>query len=41
MNAIAGLLKERDQFSAAVEYYEAILKYDENNGEVYANLGMF
>lgn len=39
MMAIANMLKERDQYPPAIEYYRNITKYDEGNGEVWANLG--
>jgi glucose repression mediator protein len=39
MMAIANMLKERDQYGPAIEYYRNITKFEEGNGDVWANLG--
>jgi general transcriptional corepressor CYC8 len=39
LNAIANILKDRDQYGPAIEYYRQSTKFEENNGEVWANLG--
>lgn len=39
MMAISSILRSKDQFPAAVEYLRQILKVDQNNGEVWGNLG--
>ncbi len=39
MNAISLILRQREEFSKAVEYLQAILKLDPNNGEVWGSLG--
>lgn len=40
MNAISLILRTREDFHKAVEYLQAILKIDANNGEVWGSLGM-
>lgn len=40
MNAISLILRTREDFHKAVEYLQAILKIDGNNGEVWGSLGM-
>ncbi len=40
MNAISLILRTREDFHKAVEYLQAILKIDSNNGEVWGSLGM-
>ena len=37
--AIADILKDRDQYGPAIDYYQQSTRLDENNGEVWANLG--
>ncbi|KAI1083730.1 hypothetical protein F5B20DRAFT_525194 [Whalleya microplaca] len=39
MNAISLILRTREDFHKAVEYLQAILKIDQNNGEVWGSLG--
>ncbi|CAK7272033.1 glucose repression mediator protein [Sporothrix epigloea] len=39
MNAISLILRSRDDFPKAIEYLQAILKLDQNNGEVWGSLG--
>ena len=39
MNAISCILRTKEQFPRAVEYLKAILKLDNNNGEVWGSLG--
>ncbi|KAI2611084.1 TPR-like protein [Hypoxylon fragiforme] len=39
MNAISLILRTREDFHKAVEYLQAILKIDSNNGEVWGSLG--
>ncbi len=39
MNAISLILRTREEFPKAVEYLQAILKIDGNNGEVWGSLG--
>ncbi|KAI1269622.1 hypothetical protein F5Y18DRAFT_370800 [Xylariaceae sp. FL1019] len=39
MNAISLILRTREKFGEAVEYLQAILKIDANNGEVWGSLG--
>ncbi|KAI1804533.1 TPR-like protein [Daldinia bambusicola] len=39
MNAISLILRTREDFHKAVEYLQAILKIDANNGEVWGSLG--
>lgn len=39
MNQISAILRTREQFAKAVEYLQAILKIDNNNGEVWGSLG--
>jgi glucose repression mediator protein len=41
LNSIANILKDRDQYAPAIEYYRQITKFDEGNGEVWANLGKY
>lgn len=41
MNAISLILRTREDFHKAVEYLQAILKIDANNGEVWGSLGIF
>ncbi len=41
MNAISLILRTREEFAKAVEYLQAILKLDQNNGEVWGSLGAF
>lgn len=41
MNAISLILRTREDFHKAIEYLQAILKIDANNGEVWGSLGMF
>lgn len=41
MNAISLILRTREDFHKAVEYLQAILKLDANNGEVWGSLGKF
>jgi glucose repression mediator protein len=38
--AIADILKDRDQYGPAIDYYQQSTRLDENNGEVWANLGI-
>ena len=40
MNAISCILRTKENFPRAVEYLQAILKLDSNNGEVWGSLGM-
>jgi predicted Zn-dependent protease len=40
MLAISHILRNRDQFSNAIEYLKHITKIDERNGEVWGALGM-
>lgn len=39
MNAISLILRTREDFHKAIEYLQAILKIDANNGEVWGSLG--
>lgn len=39
MNSISLILRTREEFHKAVEYLQAILKIDPNNGEVWGSLG--
>ena len=39
MNAIGMLLKGREQFDKALEYFRTIVQLDQNNGEAWGNLG--
>ena len=39
MNAISCILRTKENFPKAVEYLQAILKLDPNNGEVWGSLG--
>ncbi|KAG6077239.1 hypothetical protein E4U33_001401, partial [Claviceps sp. LM78 group G4] len=39
MNAIGMLLKGREAFDKALEYFRAIVQIDQNNGEAWGNLG--
>ena len=39
MNQISAILRTREQFPKAIEYLQAILKIDNNNGEVWGSLG--
>jgi tetratricopeptide (TPR) repeat protein len=40
MESISHILRTREQFPKAVEYLQAILNIDANNGEVWGSLGM-
>lgn len=40
MNAISCILRTKENFPKAVEFLQAILKLDANNGEVWGSLGM-
>jgi tetratricopeptide (TPR) repeat protein len=39
MNAIGLLLKTREAFDKALEFFRAIVQLDQNNGEAWGNLG--
>lgn len=39
MNAISCILRTKENFPHAIEYLQAILKLDQNNGEVWGSLG--
>lgn len=39
MNAISLILRTREEFGKAIDYLQAILKIDGNNGEVWGSLG--
>lgn len=39
MNAISCILRTKENFPRAVEYLQAILKLESNNGEVWGSLG--
>lgn len=39
MNAISSILRAQEQFAKAVEYLQNILKFDQNNGDVWGSLG--
>ena len=41
MNAISLILRTKEEFAKAVEYLQAILKLDQNNGEVWGSLGKY
>ena len=41
MNAIGMLLKGREAFDKALEFFRAIVQLEQNNGEAWGNLGMF
>lgn len=41
MNAISCILRTKENFPKAVEYLQAILKLDANNGEVWGSLGTY
>lgn len=41
MNAISSILRTQEQFPKAVEYLQAIIKIDANNGDVWGSLGRF
>jgi glucose repression mediator protein len=41
LQAVANILRSRDQFANAIEYLKAVVKFDDRNGEVWATLGMF
>jgi tetratricopeptide (TPR) repeat protein len=40
MNAIGMLLKGREAFDKALEFFRAIVQAEPNNGEAWGNLGM-
>ena len=40
MNAIGLLLKGREAFDKALDFFRAIVQLDQNNGEAWGNLGM-
>lgn len=40
MNAIGLLLKGREAFDKALEFFRAIVQIESNNGEAWGNLGM-
>ena len=40
MNAISCILRTKENFPRAVEYLQAIVKLDANNGEVWGSLGI-
>ena len=40
MNAISCILRTKENFPKAVEYLQAIVKLEANNGEVWGSLGM-
>ena len=40
MNAISCILRTKENFPRAVEYLQAIVKLESNNGEVWGSLGM-
>lgn len=40
MVAISCILRSKDQFPAAVEYLQSILRIDSSNGETWSSLGM-
>lgn len=40
MLAISCILRAKDSFPAAIEYLKHIIRIENNNGEVYASLGM-
>jgi len=40
MNSISLILRTREEFPKAVEYLNAIIKLDANNGEAWGSLGM-
>ena len=39
MNALGMLLKGREAFDKALEYFRAIVQIEQNNGEAWGNLG--
>ena len=39
LNAISCILRTKENFPRAIEYLQAILKIDGNNGEVWGSLG--
>lgn len=39
MNAVSCILRTKENFPRAVEYLQAIVKLDSNNGEVWGSLG--
>lgn len=39
MNAIGMLLKGREAFDKALEFFRAIVQLEQNNGEAWGNLG--
>lgn len=39
MNAIGSLLKGREIFDKALDFFRAIVQLDANNGEAWGNLG--
>lgn len=41
MNQISAILRTKENFPKAVEYLQAILKLDGNNGDVWGSLGMY
>lgn len=41
MTAIGLLLKAREQFEKALEFFRAITQLEPNNGEAWGNLGMY
>lgn len=41
LNAIGMLLKGREAFDKALEFFRTIVDMDRNNGEAWGNLGMF
>ena len=41
MNGIAGVLKAREQYPKAVEYFQNILKIDSTDGKIWGSLGEF
>lgn len=40
LNAVGMLLKGREQFDKALEFFRLIVQLDQNNGEAWGNLGM-
>jgi lipoprotein NlpI len=40
MNAIGMLLKGREAFDKALEFFRAIVQLEQNNGEAWGNLGL-
>jgi glucose repression mediator protein len=41
LNAAASIMRARDNFDKAIEYFQRILNIKQNNGEVWGSMGKF